>query len=327
MARRAPRKNRGAYTVLDALAVVGICGLALALLCPAILQARLATSRDVCQNNLRVLGEAFLTFERTHGGFPPRRTGFSGTKGYGGWGSQLLPLLDEKLGGEFHSDYDFYDPINKTVVETKIATFICPAAPPDRTCLIRSNASGSSSNIDKTTLFEAHCGPNDYISSNGFFMPKTGYGVNWPTDANGNQHQAMTDNDNLPVSRITDGLSQTLLIVEKAGAPQIWRAGKRLDQPDLFAGQNNSRGAWAGYGSIAFGPSDSTGEYRQARGDSTDCSVNCNNTFGIYSFHEDGANVILCDGSVRFVNKTLDGLTFGRLTTRDDGQFIAADAY
>jgi prepilin-type processing-associated H-X9-DG protein len=66
---------------------------------------------------------------------------------------------------------------------------------------------------------------------------------------------------------------------------------------------------------------------RSARGDSTDCSVNCNNSFGIYGFHEKGANILLCDGAVRFVTPKLDGLTFGRLTTRDDGQLIADDAF
>jgi prepilin-type processing-associated H-X9-DG protein len=59
----------------------------------------------------------------------------------------------------------------------------------------------------------------------------------------------------------------------------------------------------------------------------TDCTVNCNNTFGIYGFHEDGANVLLCDGSVRFVGKKLNPLTFAYLTICDDGHVIGSDDY
>jgi prepilin-type processing-associated H-X9-DG protein len=160
-------------------------------------------------------------------------------------------------------------------------------------------------------------------------MPRTGYGAAWPSDLNGNQRQAMTDSENLPLAKITDGLSNTILIVEKAGAPAAYRHGKKTSKDDLFAGQNNSRGAWAGYGSIAFAPMDPKSDetLRSAKGDSNDCSVNCNNTFGIYGFHEKGANILLCDGSVKFVTPALDGLTFGRLTTRDDGQLITADGF
>ena len=62
-------------------------------------------------------------------------------------------------------------------------------------------------------------------------------------------------------------------------------------------------------------------------GDATDCTVNCNNWFGVYGFHSGGANVLMCDGSVRFVTPKLDPLTFAYLTLRDDGHAIDPTDY
>lgn len=317
---------RRGVTALDVVVAGAILAIGCCLLFPALHEQRQLADLNVCQENLQSLSKAFQKFEQKQGGFPARRTGGFGNTPYGGWGVQLLAHLDEKLNSEFHHDYDYFDEINKKVVETKIKTFICPAAPRDRSLLIRSNASAASANPNKDQLFEANCGPNDYISSNGFFMPSTGYGVGWP-DGLGNQRQAMTDSEVAPLTRITDGLSNTILIVEKAGSPATYRLGKQTDANNLFNGQNNSRGVWAGYGSIAWGPMNGKTGERPARGDSTDCTVNCNNTFGIYGFHEKGANILLCDGAVRFVTNKLDGLTLGRLTMRDDGQLLSDDAF
>ncbi|WP_425616165.1 DUF1559 domain-containing protein [Anatilimnocola sp. NA78] len=325
-----PSSRRSGFTLMDLLVTLGCCTVATCLFAPALVQWQATADLDTCKQNLQKLGKSFQQFEQAKGGLPPRRTGGGfGNAPYGGWGGQVLPYMHEKLAAGYHSDYDFFDPINKKVVETKVTEFVCPAAPADRKLLIRSNASGASANPNKDTLFEIECGLNDYIASNGFFMPRTGYGVGWPEGGLGNQRQAMTDTDNRPLTQITDGLSQTILIIEKAGAPATWRNGKKESDDNLFAGENISRGTWAGYGSIAFAPMDPTSKdgLRSARGDSTDCTVNCNNTFGIYGFHEKGANILLCDGAVRFVTPKLDGLTFGRLTTRDDGQLITNDSF
>jgi len=320
-------KPKGA-ALIDLVVVVGVIATGFSIMMPAIEQSQRAAQRTGCEANLKKLGEAFHAYEQVHGGFAPRRTGFGdGSLPYGGWGSQILPHVDLTIDKDYHHDYDFFDPINKPVTEKKINTYMCPAAPHDRVMTISANATANSANPNKDTLFTAECGPVVFISSNGLFMPNGGYGLNWPAAARGNDHQALTDNDDQPLSTITDGLAQTFLLIEHAGAPQVWRVGKRIDGPDLFAGANNSRGAWAGWGSISFGAFDPETGNERGKGDDKDCTVNCNNFFGIYGFHEKGANVLMCDGSVRFVSNKLNGLTFGRLTTRDDGQLIAPDSF
>lgn len=321
------RSRRGAALV-DIVAGIAVAAIGLSILLPAVEQSQQEAHKTQCADNLKQIGKAFLAYEQARGGLAPRRTGFNdGVSTYGGWGSEILPFLDKDADKEYHHDYDFFDPINKKIVETPIKTFLCPAAPEKRIALIQANATANSANPNKDTLFSSDCGPVDYIASNGLFMPGGGYGLNWPEGLGGNDHQALLDNDPQRMTRITDGTSSTFLLVERAGAPQAWRVGKRKDGPELFAGANNARGAWAGWGSIAFGAYDpKTGEDRGI-GDDTDCTVNCNNFFGIYGFHEEGANVLMCDGSVKFVGKKMHGLTLARLTTRDDGQLIAPDAF
>lgn len=320
--------RRPGAALIDLVGAGAAITVAISLLMPALSQSQRAAQRSQCSENLTNLGKSFHAYEQFRGGLAPRRTGFGdGALPYGGWGSRILPYVDAKLNEKYHHDYDFYDPINKEVTETPITTFLCPAAPPGRATVIQANATGNSANPNKDTLFTAHCGPVDYIASNSLFMPKTGYGLNWPDELRSNRHQALADNEDQPLSTITDGLSHTYLLIERAGAPQVWRVGKRINKPDLFAGANNSRGAWAGWGSIAFGAFDPVEGNDHGKGDDTDCTVNCNNFFGIYGFHDDGANVLLCDGSVRFVDRRLNGLTHARLTTRDDGQPIAPDSF
>lgn len=303
--------------------------IAVGLMLPAIQAARDDATKQQCTNNLRKLGQGFAEYEKVRGGLPPRRTGFNNGAPYGGWGSSILPHVgEEATSRKFNPKFDFFDPANKEAVETQVSVYRCPASP-ERVVAIQSQASTKSANPDKDTVYTVRSGPTDFISSNGLLFPAGGYNLRAVvTDGMiGNQRQSMSDNDDTPYTKITDGLSCTLLLIEQAGRPNNWRNGKKTDRDGQFGMANNARGPWAGWGSIAFGPaSRETGE-NPGKGDSTDCTVNCNNTFGIYGFHEAGANVLLCDGSVRFVGKSLNPLTLAYLTLRDDGHVIGSDDY
>jgi prepilin-type processing-associated H-X9-DG protein len=56
------------------------------------------------------------------------------------------------------------------------------------------------------------------------------------------------------------------------------------------------------------------------------CVLNCTNDWGgAYSFHPGGMNVLLCDGSVRFLKETIDREAFRALTTKAGGEVIGED--
>jgi prepilin-type processing-associated H-X9-DG protein len=320
---------RNGLTRIELLVGASVAVLAVGLVLPRVQAARADAAREQCKNNLRIIGEGCHGYEKAKGGFPPRRAGFNDGNPYGGWGSQILPYINEpELAKKYNYKLDFFDPTNKAVVETQVKAFKCPASPEKRTTPIQSQASAKADNPDKDTPFKVEAGVNDYIASNGSNAPRSGYGLNaTQVDAmGGNARQAMIDNDPLPLSKITDGLSCTILVVEQAGRPDLWRAGKkRKGDGAAFGMANNARGSWAGWGSIVIGPGGADGG--PARGDFTDIAVNSNNQSGVYSFHEGGAHILLCDGSVRFVGKNLAPLTLVYLVNRDDGHLISPTDY
>ncbi|MBN9118114.1 MAG: DUF1559 domain-containing protein [Planctomycetes bacterium] len=324
---------RRGFSRIELAVVLAVLAVGVGSTLPAVQAARRLSDREVCADNLRRIGMACLEFEKANGGLPPRRSSLNSGQPYGGWGAYILPYIGEdSLAGKYDPKRDFYDPANKAVVETPVSVFVCPSSPTGRSVGIQSQASAKSSNPDKDTVFSVSAAPCDYISSNGMNAGNTGYGINAnainPTDTmGGNQRQAMTDGVYLPLTKITDGTSCTLLLIEQAGRPQLWRNGKLIDNNPRANMNPSARGAWAGYGSIGFGVvNGETGE-RPAKGDATDCVVNCTNQTSVYGFHAGGANVLMCDGAVRFVGTRLDPLTFAYLTLRDDGHLISPTDY
>ncbi|MBN9118112.1 MAG: DUF1559 domain-containing protein [Planctomycetes bacterium] len=321
---------RYGLTRIEFAVAAGACLLAVGVLLPRVQAARADAARAQCQNNLRKLGQGFAEFEKVNGGLPPRRAGFNNGAPYSGWGAYVLPYIgEESVAKKYDLKRDFFDPANRDAVGTQVPVFLCPAAPADRALAIQSQASTKSENADKDTVFATKAGACDYISSNGVLIARGGYGLNASaTDQMiGNQRQPMADNEFLPVAKITDGTSCTLLLIEQAGRPNVWRNGKKKDGNDMFGMSPNARGSWAGWGSIAFGAASAETGETPGKGDATDCSVNCNNSFGVYGFHAGGANVLMCDGAVRFMGTRLDPLTFAYLTIRDDGHLISPTDY
>ncbi|MFM7131212.1 MAG: H-X9-DG-CTERM domain-containing protein [bacterium] len=65
----------------------------------------------------------------------------------------------------------------------------------------------------------------------------------------------------------------------------------------------------------------------------TNCSVNATGTlqspgvWGLSSYHPGGANIVLADGSVRFLKNSTSLQTIWALGTRAGGEVISADSY
>lgn len=103
------RKNAG-FTLIELLVVIGIIGLLLALLLPAIQMAREAARRMSCSNNMKQFSLALLNYHNVNNEFPAGNTVYKGLiRGNGGPASVgavmfLLPFIEQQA---FYENFDY----------------------------------------------------------------------------------------------------------------------------------------------------------------------------------------------------------------------------
>ncbi|MDX1947162.1 MAG: DUF1559 domain-containing protein [Pirellulaceae bacterium] len=292
-------RRRQGSTLIELLVVISIVAMLVALLLPAVQWARESARRVQCQNNLRQWGLAFAMREQSSGAFPPgyRRVSPSGT-----FVAPLLPLVEQQA-LNYDLARDWNDPVNRQAVGTKLKLMICPSTP-------------LSDRIDRTDAL-LPLGSGDYSSSHGVnakYCLLAGWPLYTPADDNG-----ILTTERTRLAEVIDGLSQTILLVEDAGRPDLWKLGRRV------AGTTDNPG-WADPDfEIALDGSDHlpTGS---GQGLGT-CVMNCTNDNEAYSFHPGGVNLLFADGHVQLVRETLAAEVFAALTTKAAGDVVRDGAY
>lgn len=303
MARLSTRKQRAGFTLIELLVVIAIIAILIALLLPAVQQAREAARRMSCKNNLKQIALAAHNYESAFRVLPPRRILSKGNRR--GWGPSILPYLDQaNLQGRYDFNKNFYDPENAANIKVPLKVFMCPSAPGPRPITV--DVSGVSS--------EGIAG--DYFGPNSFRSDK--YGV---SSLSGNNR--ITALDDLPRTRkfrdILDGTTNTMLITEQAGRPEFYIRG--IKQPDNSGlSQATSWGSWPSFQVFQVQVFGSDAITRDGPGGT--CSINCNNSQGIYSFHVGGAHASFADGSVHMLSESIDANILFALITINGGEVI-----
>jgi prepilin-type N-terminal cleavage/methylation domain-containing protein/prepilin-type processing-associated H-X9-DG protein len=301
--------TRRAFTLIELLVVIAIIAILIALLVPAVQKVREAAARVQCQNNLKQIGLAALNYESVYKGLPPR---CQTVDPYRGWGVYLLPYIEQtSVARIYRMDRSFYDPVNAAAVSVPLAIYTCPTAPPGRT----------------DQLVDVGGNPTGTVGAEGdYFAPNSVDAYWWPDPqrtqaADELEAPAMAHSVPRPLSAITDGTSNTLLVSELAGRPDQWILG--VQQP------TNSKlrfpawwGPWASYNSSIYKTWSDDGQTPGGF-----CTINCNNSWGIYSFHTAGANAVFVDGSVHFLRVGLDRDVFAALVTRAGAETIPGDQF
>src|SRR5262245_17542929 len=89
---------RNGFTLIELLVAIAIIGILIALLLPAVQQAREAARRVQCRNNLRQIALALHNYHDRCGAFPPSNVagGNSLQTGWWSWIARVLPELDQQ---------------------------------------------------------------------------------------------------------------------------------------------------------------------------------------------------------------------------------------
>jgi prepilin-type N-terminal cleavage/methylation domain-containing protein/prepilin-type processing-associated H-X9-DG protein len=302
-----------AFTLMELLVVLAIIAVLIGLLLPAVQKVREAAGRAACANNLRQHGLALLLFEDSRGCLPPGAV--SGpfppagvrTRALHGCWPFLLPYLEQPaLYGLYRWEVSFFDPANQPAVAMQLKVLQCPSAPPDRWVTA---ADGDGAFVGGG---EGAC--TDYGPVSGVDPDLAQLGL---IDPVGDYRGALPVNGMTRLADVTDGTSNTLLVAEDAGRPQLWRAGRSV--PGVFS----FGGPWAS----SANPVLVAGASADGATEPGPCAVNCTNDQQVYGFHPGGAQALLADGSVHFLRAGMDIRVLAALATRAGGEVVLGQDY
>lgn len=159
-----------------------VCGVLVALLLPAVQQARSAARKVQSQNNLKQIGLALHNYHDAYSVFPPGGIYAEDGTAHHSWQAVLLPYVDQaQLYNRIDFNRPWYDPVNVEHFQTPVIQYLSP--------------------------FE---GENNRMADGG---AASHYSAN---------QEVMYENSSLGIQDVTDGTSFTMLAGETGAAYKAW---------------------------------------------------------------------------------------------------------
>ncbi|PQO35049.1 DUF1559 domain-containing protein [Bremerella cremea] len=282
-------KKRLGFTLVELLVVIAIIGVLIALLLPAVQQAREAARRMQCTNHEKQIGLALHNYHDTFNAFPPAwlHRGPAGSANYG-WATNILPFMEQT------ALYDALEPGRVPLYERYTAS-----ATDAEKALLQSTIDGYRCPSDVTGKLN---NKQKFGSTEHFQIATSNYVCNLGTTATQGTVQSdgvFYGNSFLGMKDLIDGTSNTLLVGERDGGPS------------KTSGRNYCAAVWAGVGRNNSIGNEAVGRTGLRAGftvnfDYATAGSPENMGKGMSSLHPGGLNILLCDGSVRFLTETAD---------------------
>lgn len=315
------RQSRGiGFTIIEILVAIVIIGSLLALILPAIQVAREAARATTCKNNLKQIGLAVGIYSSGSGERLP--ASWRTIKDSSGqlktiakwpdyayhsfsWRTTILPGIEQQ---NLHDQFDYsLTPVhkkNQAASGARVAEYQCPSTPGQPRSYVPTALNGPSFGTTVAATDYVHVLYVEPIENDGQAIDGAWYGlsrfehVDYPRPLSARERPGVHQSAGL--NSVTDGLSNTVLVAERAGRPNI------LDKDGLDDRYNNYDvgGAWA---------SAELGGFSKVR-------VNQSNWNGIFSFHPTGSHALMCDGAVRMLAEDTSLEVIVALLSRDGGE-------
>ncbi len=315
------KPSRWGFTLVELLVVIAIIGVLVALLLPAVQQAREAARRMQCSNQLKQMGLALHNYHDTHGTFPPRKQGTNGeseesrlTHNYGR-ASAFIALLP------FYEQGAMYDRIaagDNTMPPMGPAPWmgwgVWNQTPPGLEC--PSATSENPVNYGANYMFsvgDTIAGNKDATNLRGVFQNRIGVGFKDIVDGSSNtiamserlitNYQTGGKSGNVSVKHGTaTGMSG---LASNPGQCVAAANGKFFANPGNVKGRSGWR--WTdgqveklGFTTVLPPNAPSCIDGNDPNGDGTNTIMPPN------SNHPGGVMGLFCDGSVTFISETID---------------------
>lgn len=326
------RRHCRGFTLIELLVVISIIAILIALLLPAVQQAREAARRSTCQNNLKQMGLALHNYATVQQVFPPGGVhggdggvdlpqGNAGARIGGNWLIFLLPFLEEEAYYQHFAAWmatrpDTLDSIQcgeslttcngpQLFGHKQPAVILCPSH--ERDSRVNPGAMGYAG-IEHTTRgnYGACYGSGTYAVAD--HIAKATGGV-------------FGTNSSVAIGDIRDGTSHTVALGEL-----------RYNTEQL----NDSRGSWvyAAMGSSVFS------NIRSPNSTTADGVTNCAGSSSLFpcttvfggaaaavtrSVHQGGSYVLYADGAVKFTSENINTIVWQSLGTRKGNETAHLD--
>jgi prepilin-type N-terminal cleavage/methylation domain-containing protein/prepilin-type processing-associated H-X9-DG protein len=291
------RRSRSAFTLIELLVVIAIIAVLIGLLLPAVQKVREAAARSTCQNNLKQLGLATVNYEAQRKRLPMfvgPTTVVGSTKEYGTWAIILMPYLELDAAYSGYQNWGgaaatpkFYEAPNLAVTQVRYAVYTCPS---DR------EFAGANSIPNYNYAANIGNGGTYGLTPSGAPTPYiVGLGA-FDGTANPTRKLKITD--------ITDGTSNTILFAEvRQGQASLDLRGYIMYGDSAGVSTflpPNSKGT-AGADQVNSGTCPATVDPDMP------CEANAANPLMLVarSKHQGGVNVVMADGSVKFITNEI----------------------